>query len=90
MFSSFFAHRGNSNSNNTPNVGESSGSTNSDSSTNGAKEADINPHFICPITGDIMIDPVVDREGENPFNTVICDTCTRKILNEGSIHLYTC
>ena len=48
-------------SNNTPNVGDSK------ASTNDAKQDEINPNFICPITGDIMTDPVVDYEGESPF-----------------------
>ena len=34
---------------------------------------DVNPHFICPITGELMTDPVVDNEGnKNHFFRFIC------------------
>ena len=35
-------------------------------------EPKINPHFICPITGEIMMDPVVDNEGEFYLLSFLC------------------
>ena len=35
-------------------------------------EPKINPHFICPITGEIMMDPVVDNEGEFCLLSFLC------------------
>lgn len=38
---------------------------------------DVNPHFICPITGELMTDPVVDNEGNSYERSAIEDWLSR-------------